>query len=1025
MHKICMLLILFICIFVAQNFAQATYDVVPHLLSTMEGSKSEATPFGVPSNWSWVSGATSVTLNMPDNFSNANYWGAIFRGSSNTTPANTEVQIRNMSFWVLYKGESNWIEFQNQKANLGGGTFSPTYNSGGPAPKLRHTVEGTFVVPALGYIWHFWHGPGYKPIRYNDIQEVMVNANIRLVLKDIKGIDDRDQADYLIHVGADWRDPKDPNCEKLNFICTSFGLSKFVKITKEWTNCTFHSLSKTDLSSAIPLPPKEAFLKGMSTIKIMPLGDSKTEGGEGSGNSSWRGYLRTSLMKDGYSIDYVGPRSNAADGDSDPKDANHAGFGGYTIGPDKQVFSGNETTGIIENLPKYFTAANPDVVLLAIGVNDFFNASAHPENYSKTAPDRYQDLVNKIIQLKPNVKIILGAVEPVKWDKNWGGNANDNNFGALNAKIKQIADADLNDNIYFADIRKDFLTSFNATDFFDDVHLSKTGAQKVAASWFKAIDSLLTSWDPRINQPVIEIISPLNNANLIQADTTKFEVDATIAGGSIDSIYFYLDGTKIGADSIAPYQIELTALELGTHSLKALCTYNGKETQWADSITVEVTASVPPNIKIIAPVNGSLIKDDQQTVLLSAEANDSDGAIDRVEFFLNGELIGEVYASPFTLEWPVTGYGKKIFTAVAIDNTDTYSAASQTVINVGDCGPGVNLMPNNEFDNGYLGWRTWFGGTNKMQLGIAKNAGLSGENALYMQITDATALDQIRVSRKFNFEKNKTYCFSFMAKASAPKEIKVRLKEKGLDGLEYWSENLTIIKEASYYGPFQFYSTTDYEAGDLELQLGADSSDVWIDQLIVNDGGTGESLIPAVSISEPLANSTFKEGAEINVSITATDLWGFITKVELLNGTEKIGETAAKPYQFKIENLKAGMYSLTAKAANDHSIVNTSPVVSINIEDAVSTVESLSSEAIKVYPNPTYDYSFSVETGNLSPIQFLEVLDSQGRKVSFDKVIIPGVIQIKLTESSTDGIYLVKMIFANETKVAKLQVKRK
>lgn len=1012
------------CLCLSAAYAQLS-DLHNYLLSTMEGSKSEATPFGVPSNWSWVTGATSVTINMPDNFSHANYWGAIFRGNSNTTPANTEVQIRNMSFWVLYKGEAKWIEFQNQKSNLGGGTFSPTYNSGGPAPKLRHTIEGSFVVPAPGYIWHFWNGPGYQPIRYNDIQEVMVNANIRLVLKDSKGVDDRDQADYLIHVGADWRDPKDPNCEKLNFICTPFGISKFVKLTNEWTNCTFHSLSKTDLNGNVPLPPKEAFLKGMSTIKVMPLGDSKTEGGGGSGNSSWRGYLRTSLMKAGHSIDYVGYRSNAADGDSDPKDTDHAGFGGYTIGPDKQVFSGNETTGIIENLPKYFTAANPDVVLLAIGVNDFFNASAHPENYSKTAPERYQNLVNKIIQLKPNVKIILGSVEPVKWDKNWGGNANDNNFGALNAKIKQIADADLNDNIYFADIRKDFLASFNATDFFDDVHLSKTGAQKVAASWFKAVDSLLTSWDPRIKQLVIKINSPLNKANLIQADTTKFEVNATITGGSIEYIDFYLDGTKISTDSISPYLIEVTALELGTHFLKALCNYNRNETQWSDSITVEVTTSIPPTIKIIAPVNGSLIKDDQQTVLLTAEANDSDGAIGRVAFFLNGELIGEVYTSPFILEWPVTGLGKKIFTAVAVDNTDTYSTASRVTINVGDCGTGVNLMPNNEFDNGYLGWRTWFGGTNKMQLSIAKNAGLSGENALHMQVTEATALDQIRVSRKFNFEKNKTYCFSFMAKASADKAIKIRLKEKGLDGLEYWSENVTITKEASYYGPFQFTSIKDYQAGDLEFQLGTDTSDVWIDQLIVNDGGAGESLIPVVSISEPLANSTFKEGAEINVSITATDLWGFITKVELLNGTEKIGETAAKPYQFKIENLKAGMYSLTAKATNDHQLTTTSSVVSFNVQEVVLALGTLSSEAIKVYPNPTSDYSFSVETGNLSPIQFLEVLDLQGRKVSFDKVSMPGVIQIKLSESSADGIYLVKMILANKTKVAKLLVKRK
>jgi hypothetical protein len=180
-----------------------------------------------------------------------------------------------------------------------------------------------------------------------------------------------------------------------------------------------------------------------------------------------------------------------------------------------------------------------------------------------------------------------------------------------------------------------------------------------------------------------------------------------------------------------------------------------------------------------------------------------------------------------------------------------------------------------------------------------------------------------------------------------------------------------------------------------------------------------------VSISEPLANSTFKEGSEVSVTLTATDLWGFITKVELYAGTEKIGETTAKPYQFKLKDLKAGLYSLTAKATNDHDRTTTSSAVTFMVQEVVLAMGTLSSEVLKVYPNPTGDYWFSVETGNLSPIQGLEVLDMQGRKVAFDKMIRPGVIQIKLNESATDGVYLVKMILTNETMVAKLLVKKR
>ncbi|MBD0260305.1 MAG: hypothetical protein ICV83_31705, partial [Cytophagales bacterium] len=87
-----------------------------------------------------------------------------------------------------------------------------------------------------------------------------------------------------------------------------------------------------------------------AAMKIMPLGDSKTEGGGGGGQqSSWRGFLRNKLMLDGFTIDYVGDRSNVADGDGIPTDNDHAGHGGYSIGPDTQRFCTTcETTGLYE-----------------------------------------------------------------------------------------------------------------------------------------------------------------------------------------------------------------------------------------------------------------------------------------------------------------------------------------------------------------------------------------------------------------------------------------------------------------------------------------------------------------------------------------------------------------------------------------------------------------------------------------------------------------------------------------------------
>jgi len=232
-----------------------------HLLNNTHGSLSEASPFGVPSNWNWVTAATEATLNKQDNYTQTNFWGAIFRNNNNNTPTNSVVQIANSSYYILYNDSTEWTYIQGQEFPLGGSTFSPTYHGQNIDPKeLGHTDEGMFIVPAEGNIYHFWYGPGYDPFLFNNVRAVIVNIQSRLVLKDPNVVDDRSEAGYLIHVGSDWRDPRDGSCAATNYICPSFGVSKLDSITVQWRNHSFHSLSKDDiLNGLIPLPPDSIF----------------------------------------------------------------------------------------------------------------------------------------------------------------------------------------------------------------------------------------------------------------------------------------------------------------------------------------------------------------------------------------------------------------------------------------------------------------------------------------------------------------------------------------------------------------------------------------------------------------------------------------------------------------------------------------------------------------------------------------------------------------------------------------------
>jgi len=240
------------------------FDVTEHLLASAESSPSEAPPSGVPSTWNWVAAATSTLTSPPDGaYTHANYWGAVFRGQSDATPGNTQIELRNCSMWFLREGADQWVK-TDASVDLGGSTFTPTYAGGGPEPLvLLQGPAGSDVVPAEGHIWHFWQGNGYQPVA-GVVREIISNCQSRLALRNAGAEDDRAAADYLVHMGADWRNPSDPECVNDGYICPSWGVSKFERLSVAWRNHTFHSLTRADLSAGAPLPPASLFALPMN-----------------------------------------------------------------------------------------------------------------------------------------------------------------------------------------------------------------------------------------------------------------------------------------------------------------------------------------------------------------------------------------------------------------------------------------------------------------------------------------------------------------------------------------------------------------------------------------------------------------------------------------------------------------------------------------------------------------------------------------------------------------------------------------
>ena len=224
---------------------------------------------------------------------------------------------------------------------------------------------------------------------------------------------------------------------------------------------------------------------------IMAIGDSLTEGQDGApGHYSYRGFLQKRLANAGYRYDFVGGSASGGTLQFAGLDPDHEGHASYTIGGTEMrtqtaLFYTQTLTdvrmGITDNITRYLSSANPDVILLMIGINDVVVPVGDPRLGPDSETLRYGRLVQRIQALRPTAQLILATLAPT----NPSSHGYDTmRIEALNATIRAVAAARADDRIWLADMATLDMT---AADFADVVHLSEAGADKVAERWFQAL----------------------------------------------------------------------------------------------------------------------------------------------------------------------------------------------------------------------------------------------------------------------------------------------------------------------------------------------------------------------------------------------------------------------------------------------------------------------------------------------------------------------------------------------------------
>ncbi|MCX2741155.1 SGNH/GDSL hydrolase family protein [Pontibacter anaerobius] len=305
-------------------------------------------------------------------------------------------------------------------------------------------------------------------------------------------------------------------------------------------------------------------------VRIMPLGDSNTDGGSGSGvvpeeRIGYRKELYRQLVLDGrvegYKIDFVGSEQTGQAHQTKfltengfELDIDHAGFGGAR---DEDIadllqygefsFYGSETDYRGPGGGPYLDQFMPDIILLHIGTN-----------YIDPNPGAVQDvkdILNLIDEHEARygkevtvvlASIILTAGDDPKLDdfsKSYNANVRamvEERIALTGDRIvmTDMADAELN-------YKKDWTEPVGVGDMADNLHPNQAGYDKMAQVWFNALSS------PAVPLPV-ELMSfeaAVSDRNVLlewvtasERGNSRFEVQRMEEGGS-----FTMIGTVDGA----------------------------------------------------------------------------------------------------------------------------------------------------------------------------------------------------------------------------------------------------------------------------------------------------------------------------------------------------------------------------------------------------------------------------------------------------------------------------------------------
>jgi len=180
--------------------------------------------------------------------------------------------------------------------------------------------------------------------------------------------------------------------------------------------------------------------------------------------------------------------------------------------------------------------------------------------------------------------------------------------------------------------------------------------------------------------PVVSLVSPTNQSVFEQGVKITLTAEASDSNDAIRKVTFFANEHSLGSVTNPPYSLVWSNVPPNRYHLVVRATDTFGTTAKSSPVKITVT-NAPPVVSLISPEN-----DDTFTkgtpVTLTAEASDSDDAVENVSFYANEHYLGKVTKPPYTLTWKKPAPGRYTLLAKATDQYDLSALSTPVKITV-------------------------------------------------------------------------------------------------------------------------------------------------------------------------------------------------------------------------------------------------------------------------------------------------------------------------------------------------------